>query len=147
MEKFGKKVTILEVLSLINNGTLPAGTCITCNSCLDMLVKKDDFGLSLVWAKDETFVSSRYIQDALECNYVFFIPYKFLINDEKYYEFKDIEEISLNANKDIISFGEVKEENYISTSKKDRDVYIPIINQLIKNQKILLGRIERNNDN
>jgi len=50
---------------------------------------------------------------------------------------KQIEEIELNLENDIIYFGEDR-VHYIGTTRKDRDVYIPKINELIDKVNYLL---------
>ena len=53
-------------------------------------------------------------------------------------DFEDIEIIKLKDDRIIIKYNSDEELHYMTTNKKDRDIYIAKINQLIRNQQKLI---------
>ena len=53
-------------------------------------------------------------------------------------DFEDIEIIKLKDDRIIIKYNSDEELHYMTTNKKDRDIYIAKINQLIRNQQKLM---------
>ena len=56
-------------------------------------------------------------------------------------EFIDIEEIVLNNDGRIIS-SYADATHYVTTNIKDREIYIKLINQIIKNQKLIINKLK-----
>ena len=52
--------------------------------------------------------------------------------------FEDIEIINLKDDRIVIKYNSDEELHYMTTNKKDRDIYITKINQLIRNQQKLI---------
>lgn len=56
-------------------------------------------------------------------------------------EFIDIEEIKLTSDGDIKGYYN-GETHHITTNIKDKEVYIKLLNQLIKNQKLIINKLK-----
>lgn len=63
------------------------------------------------------------------------------LGKEEFEDITDFEEIQLECQKIISNYD--GEMHYINTNIKDREVYIKLINQLIKNQKKIIERLNK----
>lgn len=122
------KITIYELLGLIKDGKAP---------------KK-------IKVYGDTFEKNEYQNDIKNIYFdedgdTLFDDYTWDLNDEvkildEEDEFIDIEEIKLTSDGDIKGYYN-GETHHITTNIKDKEVYIKLLNQLIKNQKKIIERL------
>ena len=125
------KITIYELLGLIKDGKAP------------LRIKYDD----LIWIlRDEFndyFDEEEYLFikgfDEYENAKDFLLEQVEILDEED--EFIDIEEIKLTCDGSIKGYYN-GETHYITTNIKDKEVYIKLLNDLIKNQKKIINKLK-----
>ena len=128
------EITIYELFGLVKDDKAPY------QIKYDEIVYTFD-GSNYVYNYDE-FLFSEMITNATD---VEFLNEKVeIISKEN--DWEDIEEINIICDS-IEFYDDEKERHLINTNAKDRNIYITKINQLIKNQKKIIEKLEDKNEN
>ena len=141
-----KYISYYELLGMIKEGNIPKR--------LYVKLPQLSYGVHYIAEYDYGDFSFYYIEEPKEgdVNYKDYLGECFLessmfekciqVLDEG--EFEDIEEIEL-ANDEKIKGYYNGGTHYMTTNVKDREVYIKLINQLIKNQKKIIQKLNKEN--
>lgn len=137
-------ISYYELLGMIKEGNIPKR----------LYVKIANYGMYYIadYDGEEFSFYKRQNKDGVDENYHFYLSECFLessmfdkciqVLDEE--EFEDIEEIELTNDEKIKGYYNGG-THYITTNVKDREVYIKLINQLIKNQKKIIQKLNKEN--
>ena len=125
-----KVITVYELMGLIKDGQAPKKIKYN-NFILTLNEAKDDY-------KDECYILFLFEKFEESNNTVDFLNDTVEILPEENDEWEDIEEIKHDGKKIYNSITNI----YNKLNSKEKNIFIPILNQLIKNQKYLKEKLE-----
>ena len=127
------KITIYELLGLIKDGKAPKKIKEPQGSYIETYVfdKKEQWYIT----KDDTTKMNIWNKERLSNEIE-------IIEEVEDKEYEDIEEIKSTINGRIMCKYD-GEQHYLDTNIKDKAVYVPLLNALIRNQKYILERLDK----
>ena len=136
-------ISYYELLGMIKDGNIPKRIYVklpSLNYGVHYIAEYDYGDFSHYYAEEDDINYKSYLSECFLENDMFgrFIQ----VLDEG--EFEDIKEIELTNDEKIKGYYNGG-THYITTNVKDREVYIKLINQLIKNQKKIIQKLNKEN--
>lgn len=136
-------ISYYELLGMIKDGNIPKRIYVklpSLNYGVHYIAEYDYGDFSHYYAEEDDINYKSYLNDCFLESDMFGIFIQVL--DEE--EFEDIEEIELTNDEKIKGYYNGG-THYMTTNVKDREVYIKLINQLIKNQKKIIQKLNKEN--
>lgn len=136
-------ISYYELLGMIKDGNIPKRIYVklpSLNYGVHYIAKYDYGDFSHYYAEEDDINYKSYLSECFLENDMFgrFIQ----VLDEE--EFNNIKEIELTNDEKIKGYYNGG-THYMTTNVKDREVYIKLINQLIKNQKKIIQKLNKEN--